>query len=134
VAARDLALTHDVDVAACSWWHLAAERAVAAGALQRGRVPGHAGAFETSCILALRGDLVATERPRREPATHTVAYTDPLQLELHGSWAAIDGYSDSPAYADAEHGRTYLELAADVLAEALARLVAASPARGSAGR
>ena len=135
VAARDLALAHDVDVAACSWWHLAADRVVAAGALERGRVPGHAGAFETSCVLALRADLVASELPRRDPAPHSVAYRDPLQLEQHGSWAAIDGWSDSPASAGAEHGRMYLDLGAEAVAEAIARLVAASPERsGGAGR
>jgi creatinine amidohydrolase len=129
VAARDLALAHDIDVAACSWWHVAAEAAVAAGALERGRVPGHAGAFETSCILALRADLVAEELPHRDPAANSVAYRDPLQLELHGSWGAIDGYSDSPANGEAEHGRTYLELGADAVADAIRRLVAASPRR-----
>ncbi len=136
IAARDLALAHDVDVAACSWWNLAADALAEAGALGRGRLPGHAGAFETSVILALRPGLAREPLPARDdPGPATIAFRDPLSVELHGGWSAIEGYTDSPAAAHAEHGRQYVEIGVDAVAAAIRRLVDASRRRagGSAG-
>lgn len=127
VAARDIVLAHGIDVAAASWWHLAADALVAHGAATVGDVPGHAGAFETSLVLALRRDLVADELPvRDDTSTVTIGLRDPLTMELSGAWQAIDGWSDSPAQADATRGRDYLSIAADSLAAALARFAHAA--------
>ncbi len=59
LVARDLALQHPVHCAAAAYWAIAWDALLAAQAGQAGQVPGHAGAFETSLVLALRPDLVA---------------------------------------------------------------------------
>jgi creatinine amidohydrolase len=91
LAARDAALRHPVRVAAGSYWTIAWES----------HSPGHAGEFETSLTLALRPDLVAAERPRRD------AFDLPARRwreERHGFWRDIDGFTDSPAHGSAEQG------------------------------
>lgn len=126
VAAREVALERGVRVGACSWWALAREPLLDAGA-DAGSLPGHAGAFETSLILALRPELVAEQRPHRD---HVVSqprsYPRIVVSEGDGFWQAIDGYTDSPDKSRADDGRTWLEVAAEVLAEAL-RDFATSP-------
>jgi creatinine amidohydrolase len=86
-------------------------------------MPGHAGRFETSLMLALRGELVRSPLPHRdEPGT-----TDPrrfgadFRAEHSGFWRSIDGYSDSPDLADADLGRVWLGVAADAVARAFVR-------------
>lgn len=118
--ARDLALAHPVAIAAAAYWTIAYEPLSAACAGQGIRLPGHAGAFETALILALRPDLVAASRPHRErPAENTSLVKQPsYQVAAHGSWQAIDGYTDSPAQATAEAGRGYLELIVGAVAQA----------------
>jgi creatinine amidohydrolase len=130
-AAQDLALAHDVDAAAASWWHLAASDLIAAGALVHGNVPGHAGAFETGLVLALRPELVV-DPPHRPAATGRYSFDEPLKLALRDSWAAIDGWSDSPAAGRAADGATHLEIAVTAVAAAIERFADAcneEPAR-----
>lgn len=119
-AAQDLVLAQHVDAAAASWWHLAASDLIAAGALAHGNVPGHAGAFETAVVLALRSDLVV-DPPSRPPAPGHYAFDEPLKLALHDSWAAIDGWSDSPAAGRASDGAAHLEIAVAAVAGAIER-------------
>ncbi|NJN17759.1 MAG: creatininase family protein [Oscillochloris sp.] len=99
LAARDVALRRDIAVAAGSYWTIAWQQLTAAGAGQVGHLPGHAGAFETSLVLALRPELVHEPRPARDldPATSPPMPADPYRSEIHGFWQRIDGYSDSPA-------------------------------------
>jgi len=121
LVARDLALEKKVHAAAASYWTLAWDALVGAGAHVPGRLPGHAGAFETSQMMALRPDLVRTPLPHRDGATGSDPRTfyRPYRVERPQAWQAIDGFSDSPDRADAERGRTYLEVAARELAAAL---------------
>ena len=119
LAARDLALKHDAHLAAASYWTIAWEALVQAQAHTRGGLPGHAGAFETSIVAALRPDLLREPLPQRDAA----AGSDPHGLsryraELHGAWQSIDGYTDSPARAKAAHGQAYLEAATQAVADA----------------
>lgn len=127
LAARELALRHDVLAGAASYWTLAWPAIVADGsAFVLGRVPGHAGGFETSLMLALAPDGV---RLRDLPAHRNAgrdggANEDPTAVGLvhrHGSWAAIDGYSDDARDADAEAGRRVFDLIVREVADALAR-------------
>jgi creatinine amidohydrolase len=126
--ARDLALELGVSAAAGSWWAIAKDDLIAAGAAQCGRLPGHAGAFETSVVLALRPDLVAATRPHRESS----ATGDPLgfwsacRVETPGSWQAIDGYSDSPDRGSPERGRRFLEAGISAVAAAMLGFVETS--------
>ena len=111
LVARDLALKHPAHLAAASYWVLAWDALVEREAHRPGRLPGHAGAFETSLMLALRPELVREPRPHREEEV-TVdprSFYPPLRVELHGSWQQIDGYSDSPDRGSAERGRAYLD-------------------------
>lgn len=121
LAARNIALEHPVEIAAASYWNLAWDDLIKIGAHTRARLPGRAGRFETSVMLALREDLVSRDRPLRE----NVGDTDerggygPYRQERHGSWQAIDGYSDSPANGSVELGRQYVPVLLAAVARAL---------------
>jgi creatinine amidohydrolase len=100
VAAAAATASGDVSVGCLDYWQLAPADAP-------GPVPGHAGRFETSLVLAVRPELVADRADRPEPA----AIVAPGSVDLHSAaaWAAIDGYTDHPEQADAEIGRRILE-------------------------
>jgi creatinine amidohydrolase len=121
LAARDRALSRDVHVAAASWWTLAGPALAAAGAADRGRVPGHAGALETALMLALRADLVREPRPHREsgPGLDPRPFAAGYRVEQSGFWQSFDGYTDSPDRAERAHGEAYFEAAIDATAAAL---------------
>lgn len=119
-AAHEIALRHGIAAASASWWHLAAPALIEAGALDEGNLPGHAGAFETALIGALRPELVGSV-PRRDAGAGAYTFDEPLTIADPVAWQAIDGWSDDPGRAVAEHGRRYLELGAIALAEALER-------------
>ena len=129
VAARDLALEENLEVAACSWWALAFDELAAAGASKIGRLPGHAGAFESSIVLALDASLVREPRPHRPDwSTSPIGTVDAkVRVERPGSWQAIDGYSDSPANGSAELGRAFLKIGVDTLAAAVTEFYNGSP-------
>jgi creatinine amidohydrolase len=100
------------NLAAASYWDLAraslAEHAPDLGE----RLPGHAGAFETSLIMALHPELVANPLPHRtaEELARTTILSAPFRAERHGFWRSIDGYTDSPDQASAERGQHLLEI------------------------
>jgi creatinine amidohydrolase len=121
LAARDMALAHPVQIAAASYWNLAWEDLLKADAHIGARLPGHAGRFETSLMLALQAGLVDENRPQREvvPGTDSSAAYAPYRHERHGSWQAIDGYSDSPANGSAELGHRYLPILVGAVARTL---------------
>lgn len=121
LAARDMALRHDVAIGAGSYWTIAWAHLTAAGAGQVGHLPGHAGAFETSLVAALRPELVREPRPERElgPHTNPPMPADPYRTEIHGFWQRIDGYSDSPARGSRHDGERFLAAAIEGVAEAL---------------
>lgn len=109
VAVERLALTaqpHESS-AAVSYWHLL-DRALP-GWAPAFPAPGHAGAFETSIMLALRPDLVQAEHNREEPAqplaTREVAG---LAHPRPGDWLASGGRTDG-IRPDAELGARLLD-------------------------
>jgi creatinine amidohydrolase len=123
LVARDLALRHPVAIAAASYWAVAWDALVAAGAHLAGRLPGHAGAYETAQMLAMRPDLVRRPLPHRDEGDEPF-HTDPRgfrtsRVERHGSWQEIDGYTDSPDRATAERGQAYLAAVVRAVAAAL---------------
>jgi creatinine amidohydrolase len=128
LVARDLALKHPSRLAAASYWTLAWDALVQEEAHLRGRLPGHAGAFETSQVMALRPELVHEPRPHRAGTTSSNprGFHAPYRVERHGSWQDIDGYSDSPDRADAGHGRAYLAATVRSVANALLEFYRAS--------
>lgn len=120
LAARDTALTTDVRVATGSYWAIAWEALTGAGAHLSRRLPGHAGDFETSLMMALRPELIAENLPRREGSFGS----DPRDFralwrtEAHGFWKEIDGFTDSPANASAENGRAFFDLITKAVSDA----------------
>lgn len=121
LAARDVALARDVHVASGSYWAIAWDGLVAAGAHLGRRLPGHAGDFETSMMLALRPDLEPGPLPHRDNPgdTDPRVRVAPWRTELHGFWKQIDGYTDSPDQATAENGKRFFDVVTTEVAKAL---------------
>ncbi|WP_147375439.1 creatininase family protein [Jiangella rhizosphaerae] len=113
-AAADVAAGHDgVAVAHLDYWRLVDPRADL-------NVPGHAGRFETSMMLATGWtppDGEAYEPPRRAGA---LPPAEVLQVHSRRRWRDIDGWSDDPAGADPATGEEIVALAAAALARHLA--------------
>jgi creatinine amidohydrolase len=118
LVARDVALRRDATIATGSWWTIAWDALVEAGAADRGAFPGHSGAFETSLVLAMNAGLV--DRPLPHRASDIVAerrrFLGDLRIERHGSWQDLDGWTDSPDLADEADGERYLRRSAEALA------------------
>jgi creatinine amidohydrolase len=109
LVARDLALRHAASLAAAPYWTIAWDALLAEQAHIAAGLPGHAGTFETSLMLALRPELVREPRPHRDaPADDDPRGRPAYRAERHGSWQQIDGYTDSPDQADAQRGQRYL--------------------------
>lgn len=128
LAARDMALVHRVSIAATSYWIAAWDDLVRLEAHTLGRLPGHAGAFETSQVLALRPDLVRRPLPHRgdAPSAGPPKIAPPFRAERHGAWQAIDGFTDSPDRASTALGHAFLDAAAAAIAAALVEFYRAS--------
>ncbi len=131
LVARDLALKHPAHLAAASYWTVAWDALVAAEAHVQGGLPGHAGAFETSLVMALQPGLVREPRPHRADATGADprGTRRPYRAESHGSWQSFDGYTDSPDRGTAERGRAYLAAAARAVGRALVEFHTATGGR-----
>jgi creatinine amidohydrolase len=119
VAMSELSSRHRVSLAGVSWWQLANDGLVAAGALERGGIAGHAGSFESSIILALRPELAGTLPSRPDAESGVSAMRAALAARRPDDWTEIDGYTDSPARADAAAGTAYLEAGITALAAAI---------------
>ena len=124
VVGQDLVnrLGHPVAVATGNYWNMAKPALLAADLLPAGEIPGHAGRFETSLMLALRPDLV------REEARQATQYAAPEALgldvdlagavvQVHGTWGKGPGHTDHPATASAELGHALLQVLVDAIAE-----------------
>ncbi|WP_409462811.1 creatininase family protein [Amycolatopsis sp. GA6-003] len=77
-------------------------------------VPGHAGEFETSLMLAVRGELVQERATREQPAPASVSDVDIHSAQM---WRSIDGYTDQPELATESRGRRWFEEIATGLAD-----------------
>jgi creatinine amidohydrolase len=110
VVVRDLALEHPANLGGASYWDLAREALAGKSLDTIGHLPGHAGVFETSLILALRPDLVGHPLPHRDEAelARVAMPRTPYRVERAGFWEGIDGYTDSPDQASAELGQRLL--------------------------
>lgn len=120
VAARDIANAHPVTIAATSYWTVAwRELAPLAEADGLGGLPGHAGQFETSLVMALRPELVVSASfppPLPGRATTPVPTQSPTVIRAGESLGTGPGYSDDPSRASAGAGRRYLETIVRALA------------------
>ena len=93
---------------------------VEAGIHQGGRLPGHAGRFETSVIQALRPELVVEPRPHRDlpEGFGELRVSTPYRAEHHGWWASVDGYTDSPDLGTVAIGELSLAAVTGAVADA----------------
>ena len=126
VAARDVALRHPVVIAAGSWWNIAWDVLVEAGAGDVGRLPGHAGGFETSLVMAMRPDAPLGEFPAARVVNAAPAdprrFSPLVRTEIHDFWQSVDGYSDAPTNASREAGERFLEVSVAELARRIGEL------------
>lgn len=108
-----------VHVAATSYWSCAT-RAMERLDLGVGPFPGHAGGFETSCLLAIRPDLVHEDRlPPPEDHVQPVGKDQPhgVVLRCPGLWEASDGRTDDASAATSQAGEMALTTISHELAE-----------------
>lgn len=131
-------LGHPVSIVTASYWEIARSALVEEGLISDELVPGHAGRFETSLIMAIRPKLINRNRltqavdvsqGRSAPvgqastsaragsgwtanSSFTRATWDGafLPVRVHGVWAAGSGYTDNPAGATVEEGTAILDV------------------------
>lgn len=108
-------LGHPVSIATASYWDIARPAIVDAGILPGGRIPGHAGRFETALVMAIRPDLVDPEglaqtRDQTEGSGGLFADLAGGTVQTHGTWGASVGYTDNPAAATAAEGQAMLDI------------------------
>jgi creatinine amidohydrolase len=118
LAVKEYALRADVALAACSYFSLGDSSP-----------PGHAGAFETSLMLAAHGDLVRPREPRPDVTPPPLFAYPPypgLTVERHGEWARAGGSTDDATTATAEGGADLLEDRVTALADAIRAFDAAT--------
>ena len=123
VAGQDLVnrLGQPATVATCNYWDLAKPALVEKGLLDGPKIPGHAGHFETSLIMALRPDWVD---PAGLAAVRDVsAENSGLDVDLtganeqtYGVWQEGPGHTDNPAAATAELGEAMLAVIVEEVA------------------
>jgi creatinine amidohydrolase len=111
----------DVNVAAGSYWVLAASFLETVD-LPTGLVPGHAGHFETSMMLALSPELVRLDaRPTDAEPTTPLGVPDHAGALIRrpGLWESSDGRTDDARLADADLGSRLLAGIVESVAEFL---------------
>jgi len=136
VVGQDLVnrLDHPVAVATGNYWNIAKPALLAKKLLPAEEIPGHAGRFETSLMMALRPELV------REEVRLATKYASPEDLgldvdlagamvQVHGTWGKGPGHTDHPAKASAELGTALLEVMVEAIAEFYAGFAAVPGAR-----
>lgn len=132
--AQAAAIEHDMLAAAVSYWRVSTPPAPLAGR----PFPGHAGAYETSLVLALAGDDVDVAQLAPSPGAGGgerraggsagaggSASADPPAGAVVADpreWVRLGGWTDDPREASAAAGEDALERAASAVAEVIAVL------------
>jgi creatinine amidohydrolase len=114
-------LDHPVNMATGNYWDIARPALLEKNLLASSLIPGHAGQFETSLIMALRPDLVREEGLKQvRDVSHDDSGLDVdltgATVQMHGTWGKGPGHSDNPAAADAELGRAMFEVITEAVA------------------
>ena len=81
-------------------------------------VPGHAGMFETSLMLAVAGDHVRMDSARPSPGGGARRRRRGLVVGEPGRWAELDGFTDVPPSASTAAGTALLEQCTHAVAAA----------------
>ncbi len=124
MAAREVSNGHACLAGAASYWTLAMRAMHALDEAKGLRIPGHAGDFEKSLILALRPDLVDITTPAPAKGVPTTAIPDtnvPMFMQQDHSMQRIDGYTERTGRASADLGHRLLEVMQVEVAKALVR-------------
>jgi creatinine amidohydrolase len=109
-------------VAYASYWDIARPTIVEQGIMTADEIPGHAGRFETSMIMAVRPDLVNDEGLKETatmpPSTSQVsASLSGGSVQTPGAWAAGRGFTDMPSSARQEDGLAMLDIIVRAVAD-----------------
>jgi len=112
IAAAEASRVHDLLCASAIYSQLLEPGAVEAP------LPGHAGQFETSLMLAVAPDRVRMEAARPSPGGAARRRHRGLMIGEPGRWSELDGFTDLPETASAALGAELLELCARAVAEA----------------
>jgi creatinine amidohydrolase len=124
IVTRDAAREHGISVAAASYWTIAWEPLQTffkETDLQIGRVPGHAGGFETSLMLAIAEELVLMDRrpPLRTDVVPVKDIKQRVYIQRPGNSVGQSGYSDDSRNASKSVG----EEAIEIIVEEVARTI-----------
>lgn len=117
-AAAAASVRSPVTVAYLDYWDAAAGADLGATPL-----PGHAGGFETSLVLAVDPTLVQERTPRG--AVPVVPSVPGVEIQRQASWHEQKGFTDEPVNADAQQGKEWLDHLVSTLAGQLVALAAA---------
>lgn len=124
LVARDTGILRHSYAGAASYFQLAAGALKLAGAEEIGDLPGHAGAFETSMMLAVDPALVDTTRiPTRERPPEGWPQALAYRLGSPDRFRAPDGFSDNPSAASADLGQQFLSLCVAAARDAIGHFV-----------
>jgi creatinine amidohydrolase len=115
-------LGHEVTIATGAYWDIARGALVEKGLMPSNMIPGHAGRFETSMVLAIRPDLIdpqglAQVQDLTKEKAGLFADLTGATMQRHGVWAASTGYTDNPAAGSAEEGNALLEVVVQRVAD-----------------
>jgi creatinine amidohydrolase len=121
IVARDLAREHQISIAAASYWTIAHDRLSMLFKemnLEIGRIPGHAGGFETSLMLAIDEANVHLEQrpPLREDAVVTKDMKNRVFIQRPGNSVGLDGISDDARNASRSIGEKSLDIIVEEVA------------------
>jgi creatinine amidohydrolase len=107
---------HDLAVGYVDYWSLLGD----AGDTSDTPVPGHAGEFETSLVMAVDPELVGDRSER--PKLPQPPVVEGIELASQRYWTNMQGYTDQPVRANAEQGKVWLDQLAGALAHRLVEL------------
>lgn len=124
ITARDMARELGIAIGASSYWTPAHERLrdmLAAAAPGITRVPGHAGNFETSVMLAIEPELVHLERrpELRQDAPQKQELRNRVYIQRPGNSVGLDGVSDDSRHADVAAGQAAMDVIIEEVATVL---------------
>jgi creatinine amidohydrolase len=124
IVARDLAREHQISVAAASYWTIAHDRLSMLFKemnLEIGRIPGHAGGFETSLMLAIDEANVHLQQrpPLREDAVVTKDMKNRVFIQRPGNSVGLDGISDDARHASKSIGEKSLDIIVEEVAHTM---------------
>jgi len=115
----DIAVKYPVWTASASYWSVAGKALQDVEASEVGMVPGHAGGFETSLIMAIAPELVRTSHITDTHVQRPWINSGPpgAFIGRHKELTGFDGYTDAAHLADADKGNKYLDAIVGALSE-----------------